>query len=128
MLMSIHPSTHKRKLNYLPSLAIWVSTTCALALSTHTHVVKPHVPPSLSCSDGTALDSARMRRSPPASALAAGEAVDDDAKEADNGVDDGLDTGCDGVDNGHDAVADCPEDGLDLLDLLVTLRVEGRRR
>ena len=53
-----------------------------------------------------------------AAALAAGEAVDDDAEERDNGVDDGLNTCGNGVDNGHDAVADGAEDRLDLLGLL----------
>jgi hypothetical protein len=63
------------------------------------------------------LDSACVMRgsAPPAAALAACEAVDDDGEEGDNGVDDGLDSGGDGIYNGHDAVADCAEHGLDLL-------------
>lgn len=55
-----------------------------------------------------------MRRALAASALSAGEAVDDDGEEADDSVDDGLNTSRDGVDNGHDAVADGAENRLDL--------------
>lgn len=105
-------------MNYLPLTRKLGILILSLFLSIHAHLQATHtyVPPRMSCSDGTALDSARMRGSPPAAALAAGKAADDDAEEADDGVDDGLDAGCDGVDNGHDAVADCPEDGLDLFD------------
>lgn len=55
----------------------------------------------------------RCSSSPP-SHLAAGKAVDNDAKEGDDAVDDGLENRADGVDYGHDDGAYRPKDGLDL--------------
>lgn len=49
------------------------------------------------------------------SALAAGEAGDDDVEDGDDAGDDGLQHGADAVDDGHEAGADGLEDGFDLV-------------
>jgi hypothetical protein len=95
---------------FLPSLqtpkcllVLWVRHPNAFALA------QPHQTETRS-----RLDSTRVCSLCAPAALAAGEAVDDDGEEGNDGVDDSLNTRGDGVNNRHDAVADGAEDRLDL--------------
>ena len=51
---------------------------------------------------------------PPAAALSAGDAAEDDGEEGEDGVENGLADGDDAVHNGHDAAGNGVEQRLDL--------------